>query len=488
MAAGGSRLLRGDSLSHNYSIPRLLVAAPQGRSGKTTITVGLIAALTARGLRVQPFKKGPDFIDPSWLTKVAGRACRNLDSYLMEQQPIRETFIRHALNSDIAIIEGAMGLFDGVDLKGSGSAAEISKIVQAPVLLVVNCTRMTRSVAAMVNGFANFDPNVKLGGVILNQVARSRHEKIMRAAIAEYCDVPVLGAMPKGTEFTIPDRHLGLIPAGENQALMESVRQIGEASAKYLDIDGILEMVRQWPDLEAQGDIAPAVEIHWQRNSLPRDKDRPLIGILRDRSFSFYYPENLEALVEAGADLIEISALTDPALPDIDGLYIGGGFPEIMAKELEENRSFREDLHSQIEQGLPVYAECGGLMYLGRRIHWQDESFAMVGALPLEVEMLKKPQGHGYMHLEALPGTLYYPEGKVVRGHEFHNSRVIDLETSQCDFAFRVLRGHGINGEYDGLRYKNVLALYNHIHSVAEPDWAHHFVRLADSWRRNNKR
>lgn len=470
-------------MSRTYKIPRLLVAAPQGRSGKTTITVGLIAALTARGLKVQPFKKGPDFIDPSWLTKVAGQTCRNLDSYLMEHQPIKETFIRHALKSDIAIIEGAMGLFDGVDLKGSGSAAEISKIVQTPVLLVVNCTRMTRSVAAMVNGFANFDPDVKLGGVILNQVARSRHEKIMRAAIAEYCDVPVLGAMPKGTQFTIPDRHLGLIPAGENQALMESVRQIGEAAAKYLDIDGILQMARQWPDLEGQENISPALEIQWQKSRLQGEHKRPLIGVLRDQSFSFYYPENLEALVEAGADLIEISALADRKLPDVDGLYIGGGFPEVLANELEGNRTFREDLRNQIEQGLPVYAECGGLMYLGRRIHWEDKSFAMVGALPLEVEMLKKPQGHGYMHLEALPGTLYYPEGKVIRGHEFHNSRVIDLETKQCNFAFRVLRGHGINGEYDGIRYKNVLALYNHIHSVAEPDWARDFVKLAEAWR-----
>lgn len=466
-----------------YKIPRLLVAAPQGRSGKTTITVGLIAALTARGLKVQPFKKGPDFIDPSWLTKVAGCTCRNLDSYLMEREPIRETFIRHAINADIAIIEGAMGLFDGVDLKGSGSAAEISKIVQAPVLLVVNCTRMTRSVAAMVNGFANFDPEVKLGGVILNQVARSRHEKVMRAAIAEYCDVPVLGAMPKGAQFTIPDRHLGLIPAGENQALMESVQKIGEAAAQYLDIEGILRMAREWPDLIGAKEITPAVKIHWQRG-IPQARTKPLIGVIRDRSFSFYYPENLEALVEAGADLIEISATEDTELPDLDGLYIGGGFPEVLAKELQANQAFRENLRTHIEQGLPVYAECGGLMYLGRRIHWEGQSFDMVGALPLEVEMLKKPQGHGYMHLEVLPGTPYFPEGHVVRGHEFHNSRVIDLDTGRCNFAFRVLRGHGINGEYDGVRYKNVLALYNHIHAVAEPHWAKHFVELARSWRK----
>lgn len=470
-------------MANTYNIPRLLVAAPRGWSGKTTVTVGLIAALTARGLKVQPFKKGPDFIDPSWLTKVAGRTCRNLDSYLMDRTAIRRSFIRHAKTADIAVVEGAMGLFDGVDLAGSGSAAEIAKIVRAPVLLVIDCTRMTRSVAALVNGFANFDSGVKIGGVILNKVARSRHEKMLRASIAEYCHVPVLGAMPKGTQFTIPDRHLGLIPAHENESLMEAVRQIGEAAAKYLDIDGIINLAADWPGIEEDTVVTDPVEIKWLApHELPAAKG-PVVGVIRDRSFSFYYPENLEALVEAGAQLVEISAISDQHLPPIDGLYIGGGFPEVLAPELEANVSFRQHLREQIEKGLPVYAECGGLMYLGRRIHWEDKSYAMVGALPLEVEMLKKPQGHGYMHLEVLPGTPYFPPGKIVKGHEFHNSRVIDL-APDCDFAFRVLRGHGINGEFDGIRHKNVLALYNHIHAVAEPEWAHRFVNLAKNWRR----
>ncbi|GAB6179280.1 hydrogenobyrinic acid a,c-diamide synthase (glutamine-hydrolyzing) [Desulfotomaculum defluvii] len=471
-------------MSYTYKIPRLLVGAPQGRSGKTTITVGLIAALTARGLKVQPFKKGPDFIDPSWLTKVAGSTCRNLDSYLMERNAIRKNFIRHAQGADISIIEGAMGLFDGVDLEGSGSAAEIAKIVQAPVLLVINCTRMTRSVAAMVNGFVNFDPAVKIGGVVLNQVARSRHEKMLRSAVEKYCSVPVLGVMPKGTQFSIPDRHLGLIPAGENDALMEAVQKIGIAASQYLDIDGIINMAKEWPELEEEQPIGKPIQIKWLKQEEILNKvDRPVIGVIRDRSFSFYYPENLEALVEAGAELVEISAISQQKLPPIDGLYIGGGFPEVLARELEANESFRGHLKHLIEQGLPVYAECGGLMYLGRRIHWEGKSFEMVGALPLEVEMIKKPQGHGYMHLEVLPGTPYYTTGKVVKGHEFHNSKVIDLETTGCDFAFKVLRGHGINGQYDGVRYKNVLALYNHIHAVAETDWAHYFVKLAKGWR-----
>ncbi|MEG6522812.1 cobyrinate a,c-diamide synthase [Desulfotomaculum sp. 1211_IL3151] len=472
-------------MSHIYKIPRLLVGAPQGRSGKTTITVGLIAALTARGLKVQPFKKGPDFIDPSWLTKVAGSTCRNLDSYLMERNAIRRNFIKHAQGSDLAIIEGAMGLFDGVDVEGSGSAGELAKIVQAPVLLVINCTRMTRSVAAMVNGFAHFDPDVKVGGVILNQVARSRHEKMLKSSIEKYCSVPVLGVMPKGEQFSIPDRHLGLIPAGENDALMEAVQKIGTAAAQYLDIDGIIKMTRHWPELEEEQPISKPVEIKWLNRLEPSPGgDKPIIGVIRDRSFSFYYPENLEALVEAGAKLLEISAISDQMLPAIDALYIGGGFPEILAQELQANHSFRKHLKQMIEQGLPVYAECGGLMYLGRHIHWEGKSFEMVGALPLEVEMIKKPQGHGYMHLEVLPGTPYYPTGKIVKGHEFHNSRVIDVDTTNCNFAFKVLRGHGINGEYDGIRYKNVLALYNHIHAVAETDWAQYFVKLAKDWKR----
>ncbi|MEG6512131.1 cobyrinate a,c-diamide synthase [Desulforamulus ruminis] len=474
-------------MSAVYPIPRVLVAAPQGRSGKTTITVGLIAALTAGGLKVQPFKKGPDFIDPSWLTRVAGHTCRNLDSYLMERQAIRSAFIRHARNSDMAIIEGAMGLFDGVDIAGSGSAAEIAKIVQAPVLLVINCTRMTRSVAAMVNGFANFDPEVKIGGVILNMVARSRHEQTLRASIKEYCDVPVLGAMPKGKQFVIPDRHLGLVPAGEDERLSAAIREIGEAAANYLDIEGILKVARDWPDLVEESPVTEAAEIRWlSKEQVPSQKG-PVIGVIKDRSFSFYYPENLEALVEAGASLVAVSAIADQQLPEVDGLYIGGGFPEVLARELEANQSFRSHLRRRIEEGLPVYAECGGLMYLGRRIHWSDQSYEMVGVLPLEVEMLKKPQGHGYMHLEVLPGTPYYSGKKLVRGHEFHHSRVVNLD-EDCNFAFRVRRGHGINGEYDGLHYKNVVALYNHIHALVEKDWAKEFVHMALRWKQDHKK
>ncbi len=465
----------------SYHIPRMLVAAPQGRSGKTTITVGLIAALKSKGLKVQPFKKGPDFIDPSWLTKTSGCTCRNLDSYLMDKQSIRHSFIRHGKNADIAIVEGAMGLFDGVDVAGSGSAAEIAKIIQAPVLLVINCTRMTRSVAAMVNGFADFDPEVKIGGVVLNMVARSRHEQMLRAAIEEYCDVPVLGAMPKGAQFTIPDRHLGLIPAGENDTLLAAIQEIGQAAAKYLDIDGILKVARDWPALTEESGVAEAIQVKWLKRDRPEVPKGPVIGVLRDRSFSFYYPENLEALVEAGACLIEVSAITDRRLPEIDGLYIGGGFPEVLAPELEANHTFRQHLRDLIEEGLPVYAECVGVMYLGRRIHWSGTSYEMAGALPLEVEMLKKPQGHGYMHLEVLPGTPYFPEGKLIRGHEFHNSKVINLGEG-CNFAFRVHRGHGINGEYDGLHYKNVVAVYNHIHAVAERDWAGQFIEMARRW------
>lgn len=470
----------------NYNIPRLLVAAPQGRSGKTTITVGLIAALRDMELRVQPFKKGPDFIDPSWLTRVAGRTCRNLDSYLMNYSSIRHNFIRHAREADIAVVEGAMGLFDGVDLAGSGSAAEIAKIIECPVLLVIDCTRMTRSVAAMVNGFVNFDPKVKVAGVILNKIARSRHEQTLRAAVKEYCDVPVLGAMPRGTRYSIPDRHLGLIPAGEKDELLEAVAQIGEAAAKYLDMESIIKLAREWPAIQESADIATGPQVKWLKpGDISPNTKKPVLGVIRDRSFSFYYPENLEALVEAGASLVDISAITDNRVPEIDGLYIGGGFPEVLAPELEKNQSFREHLKFLIDQGMPVYAECGGLMYLGKKIHWDGKSYDMVGALPLEVEMVNKPQGHGYMHLETLEGTPYYSGGKVVRGHEFHNSRVINLDLGEnCSFAFKVLRGHGINGEYDGIRYKNTVALYNHIHAISEIDWARNFIDLALHWRK----
>lgn len=472
-------------MSERINIPRLVIAAPQGRSGKTTISVGLMAALTAKGLAVQAFKKGPDYIDPSWLTMVTGRQCRNLDSFMMGREALRQSFVRHARGADIGIVEGAHGIFDGVDLEGSGSTGEVSKTIQAPVILVVDTTRMTRSVAAMVMGFQHFDREVNIAGVILNKVARPRHESMLRSAVEHYCGIPVLGAMPKGNDFKIPDRHLGLIPAAENEALHKAVVAVGEAAARHLDLDRLLEVAKSSPSLSSAGLEKPAGACPGDRGAVTTcGVDKPVIGVFCDRSFTFYYPENLEALVEAGAEVVTVDSIHHRILPDVDALYIGGGFPEVFAAEIEDNQSLRRAVREGIEEGLPVYAECGGLMYLGRTLTWRDRSYRMCGALPFDVVMSEKPQGHGYVVLEVTGENPLFNVGEVIRGHEFHHSRLVNLDRGKVGTAYKVNRGYGIDGEMDGLIYKNVLAGYTHLHAVSKPQWAKNLVAQAVEYKR----
>jgi len=467
------------------NVPRLVVGAPQGRSGKTTFTIALLSGLVKKNLTVQSFKKGPDFIDPGWHARVTGRPCRNLDRFIMSEDTIKQSLARGSLGADIAVVEGAMGLFDGVDLEGSGSTAEIARIIGAPVVLVVNTARMTRSVAAIVKGCMEFDPRVKVAGVVLNKVARPRHEQMLRSVIEHYCGIPVLGAIPKGKQFTIPDRHLGLIPAVENDELAAAIDVAGVEAGEYLDLDGLMELAGGAETLTVNIDDRDGNRIlHWNLNSLPAAGDSSVkIGICMDRAFSFYYPENLEALSEAGAKLVPIDTINDRELPQIDGLYIGGGFPEMFPQELENNVRLRNQIAVAIESGLPVYAECGGLMYLGRRITWQGKSHAMVGALPFDVEMQKKPQGHGYIALEVEKDNPYFPVGTTLKGHEFHHSRVVNIDTSRLRAAWRVTRGHGIDGSGDGLVYKNVLASYTHLHALGTAEWAPALVKKAKEYR-----
>ncbi|MBF7081480.1 hydrogenobyrinic acid a,c-diamide synthase (glutamine-hydrolyzing) [Desulfallas sp. Bu1-1] len=466
------------------NIPRLVIAAPHGRSGKTTATIGLLSALKSGGYRVQPYKKGPDFIDPSWMTRITGRPCRNLDSFLMDREAIRASFVRSALDADIAVVEGAMGLFDGVDLEGSGSTAEIAKTIGAPVLLVVDTTRMTRSVAAMVSGYMHFDPGVHVAGVILNKVARPRHEQMLRAAIERYCGIPVLGVIPKGKKFNIPDRHLGLIPAAEDDALAAAVDDAGSAAGDYLDLPGIVEIAKQAGPIQAGHPLldVPVMQLpglDGLRPAVPRIR----VAVFLDRAFTFYYPENLEALAAAGAELVPVNALQDNRLPDVDAAYIGGGFPEMFAAGLAANEGLSRDLRNRIEVGLPVYAECGGLMYLGRKLIWNGREYAMSGALPFDVTMTDQPQGHGYITLEVEGETPYFKAGASVRGHEFHHSRVVNLENDKVRFAFRVTRGYGIDGTHDGVIYKNVLACYTHLHALSSPGWAEKLVAAGENYR-----
>ncbi|ATW27368.1 cobyrinate a,c-diamide synthase [Candidatus Formimonas warabiya] len=471
-------------MQKQLKIPRVVITAPQGQSGKTTVSIGLIGALVHAGYRVQPFKKGPDFIDPSWLSRVSGRSCRNLDCFLMDDDAIRTSVFQTSFDSDIAVIEGAMGMFDGVDLMGSGSTAQVAKILKAPALLVVDCHRMTRSVAALVKGFKDFDPEVKLAGVILNNVARLRHQEMLSGAIERYCDLPVLGVIPKNVLHSIPNRHLGLIPAEEDLALQKAIAAIAQTAQDALDLGKIFDLACEAPVLSI---LDGETRIHpGGHGEVP-----VTIGVIRDRAFSFYYPENLTSLEQAGARLVDINALENRCLPEIDALFIGGGFPEVFLDRLAENKTLRHLIAQKIEAGLPVYAECGGLMYLGRSIIKEEQRFPMVGVLPFDVVIKNKPQGHGYTVMDVAGANPFFALNSSVKGHEFHHSCLVDLDTGSIDFAFKVRRGHGIDGERDGIIYKNVLASYNHIHALGTKNWAERFVAAAalyrDRWTENKK-
>jgi len=464
-----------DYSSAPANFPRLVIAAPQGKSGKTTLSLGLCAALAERGLRIQAFKKGPDFIDPSWLSAASRQPCRTLDAFFLpDQQQIRQTFAKGASCADLSLIEGNHGLYDSLEIDGQGSTAALARALLAPVILVINAARMSRSAAAMVHGYQTFEPDTSIAGVILNQVAQSRHEAKLRQAIERYCRIPVLGALPRDERLNIPDRHLGLVPHAEAETLHPAIEACQIAAEKYLDLSAILEIARAARPLEPS--LSPET---------PASTIKPLsaqIGVIRDRAFSFYYPDNLEALQAVGAELVFINALQDPSLPHIDALYIGGGFPEVFLDELCANHSLRRDIRQAVEDGLPVYAECGGLMYLSRRIHWGGRDAEMVGALPIEIEMNPRPQGHGYVEARCVTQNPFFAIGSALRGHEFHHSRVIN-QTQPLPTAFKLQRGCGIGAGTDGLLYKNVLAGYTHLYAGGSPDWAAGLVRQASSIR-----
>ncbi len=466
---------------------RVVIAAPQGRSGKTTISLGICSALAARGLTVQPFKKGPDYIDPSWLSEAAGQPCRNLDPFFLpETHRLRQAFFGPASQADFSLIEGNHGLYDSMSGDGSDSTAAVARALHAPVILVVNAARMSRSAAAMVLGYQSFEPDTPIAAVILNNVAQKRHEDKLRTAIESCCHIPVIGAFPRQDELTIPDRHLGLVPRDEDDSLLPSLAACRQAAERYIDLDHLLAIARQAPAWQEA--IHPEVDHDQPAHSAPRAR----LGIIRDRAFTFYYPENLEALQKAGAELVFIDALHDACLPLVDALYIGGGFPEMFLDELHANRSFRQDLRQAIEDGLPVYAECGGMMYLSAAIQFEERrtrkaeednrgkanKVEMVGALPFEVEVTAQPQGHGYILAECTHPNPFFSAGTILRGHEFHNSRLLNLR-EDWPTAMRLLRGNGLGNKRDALIYRNTLSGYTHLHALGSPEWAPALVNRA---------
>ncbi|NVM21273.1 MAG: cobyrinate a,c-diamide synthase [Desulfobacterales bacterium] len=463
------------------AFPRIIIAALRGGSGKTIVSVGMIASWRKRGMAIAPFKKGPDFIDAGWLALAAGHPCHNLDTFLMPTDRILLSFTNRTLATDLAVIEGNRGLYDGIDLEGSTSTSELAKLLKAPVILIVDCTKTTRTVAAMVLGCLRFDPEVDICGVILNRVAGARHESILRKTIEQYCAVPVLGAIPKIKGEAFPERHMGLVPTPEHDWADESVEKAAGMAGRYLDLDRVFAIAGQAPPLTANKipPNPPLEKVSEGGFFPPPPEPSPRIGVIRDAAFQFYYPENLEALEAAGAEIVTVSALADARLPSMDGLYIGGGFPETHAQALAENKDFREDVRRLSQKGLPIYAECGGLMYLGESLVLDDKVYPMGGVFPVIFGFSKRPQGHGYTIFEVEKPNPYFKPGVSVRGHEFHYSKVLSWRGEAGDLAFRMTRGIGFAGKRDGLCYKNTLATYTHVHALGTPSWAEAMVEAS---------
>jgi cobyrinic acid a,c-diamide synthase len=439
--------------------------------------LGLLAAWRVRGHQPAPFKKGPDYIDAAWLSQAAGRPCRNLDLFLMSPRAALDSFCASAAGFDVAVIEGNRGLFDGVDAQGSYSTAELAKLLQTPVILGVDCTKATRTIAAIVLGCQRLDPQVPLRGVILNRVAGSRHEAVLREAVEDISGLPVLGVIPRVQELAFPERHLGLVPPQEHSQLAEAIEHAGRIAEESLDLEAIWALARRAPALvsEARHERVP---------SAGKQQEVVRIGVFRDAAFQFYYPENLEALERHGAQLIEVSPIIANHLPKVDGLYIGGGFPETLAPALAENRPFLDSLRRAVERGLPVYAECGGTVYLGQKLFFKGAEYSMAGALPAVFGFRNKPQGHGYTVLKTVRHNPFYAVGETLRGHEFHYT-YIQSSTEDLAFAFRVERGYGCDGERDGLCHRNVLACYTHVHALGTDCWAPALVRAAARFSRS---
>ena len=442
-----------------------MVSAAWRSSGKTTVACGIAAALARRELSVQPFKKGPDFIDPQWLSLAAGRTCRNLDLHLQGGLGVEEYWRRHAADADVALVEGNLGLHDGLALDGSDSNATLARRLGVPVVVVLDARGMSRGAAALLTGLAAFDPHVRIAGVVLNRVAGSRHEAKLRAAIEALTPLAVLGALGEDPGLAIVERHLGLVPANEAGDAAARVRALADAIEANVNVGAILAAA------SAASAIPPATA---PARAARAPRGGPRIGIARDRAFGFYYPDDFEALEAAGAVLVPFDTIRDARLPEVDALFLGGGFPETLAAELEANAALRGQIHAAVERGLPVYAECGGLMYLARSITMRGRTHRMVGAIPADAVMGAKPVGKGYV---TLAETTSHPwaGGRTVQAHEFHYSSLVDIDPC-VRYAYRVVRGHGIDGERDGLVHRNVLASYAHQRSVGGNDWAARFV------------
>lgn len=451
---------------------RFLIAAAHKSSGKTVVSTGLAKALIDRGLTVQTFKKGPDYIDPMWLSMASGRPCYNLDFNTMDEEEVRHLIASRSDSADIALVESNKGLYDGVDLKGADSNAAMAKLIETPVVLVVDTTGTTRGIAPLLMGYQAFDPSINIAGVILNKVGGPRHEGKLRAAISEYTDLPVLGAIGRSADLEIGERHLGLTTPGETGGLEDVIDLLGKRIADSVDLDALIKVANT------------AMPLEYIPSPKPEQIAKGLkIGIPRDKAFGFYYPDDFEAMEAAGAELVFFDTLNDTRLPEMDGLFIGGGFPETSMIVLEANTQMRGEIRQAIENGLPTYAECGGLMYLCETLSWQGNTHEMVGVIPGNAVMCERPQGRGHTRLKSLPDCPW-PTAEPFKAHEFHYAKVENL-AKETRFAFEVLRGDGIQDARDGVVIHNLLAGFCHQRNTNANPWVQRFLKHVAKIKKN---
>lgn len=454
------------------SLPRVIIAGTSGDSGKTLVTVGLIAGLRHRGYNIAAFKKGPDFIDPAWLNAASGSPVRNLDTFLAPEMVVYQNFALYALESGLNLIEGNRGLYDGFDACGSHSTAELAKLLKTPVVLVCNITKCTRTVAAVILGMKNMDPGLNIAGVIINQVGGKRHKTIVTESIENTTGIPVIGAIPrvKG-ETLLPSRHLGLVTPEEYSGTDAMVEYLGQLISDNVDLEHLIEIAQNTENLDCSGED--------RGKAVCKDVK---IGYFSDSAFTFYYPENLESLSYEGAELIPVSSLEADELPVLDGLYIGGGFPETHADRLAANRRLMASVKKAADNGLPIYAECGGLIYLCHSLTIGQTTYPMAGVFDVDLEFKEAPQGHGYSLMEVDRDNPFFPLGTELRGHEFHYTTPSRVGSS-LKTALKVRKGSGFCDGRDALVKNNVWAGYLHIHASGVNDWAANLVKLARTYK-----
>jgi len=465
-------------MAADRTLPRVVIAGLGGGSGKTIASMALLLAARESGVPTCAFKKGPDYIDAAWLSWASGNRARNLDSYLMGFDVAAVSFCSHATAEGLNVIEGNRGVFDGMDVAGTHSSAALAKTLHAPVLLVLDVTKVTRTAAVYVLGTQQLDPELNIAGVILNRVNGRRHEQIVRDVLASTCGIPVVGVVPKlEIADLVPERHLGLVTPDEHTAREELHAKLISEVVPRLDLPAILQIARSAPPLHREPSTCSA---------LPSGSGIR-IGYLHDAAFSFYYAENLEALERAGAELIPISSVSASGLPpNLSALYIGGGFPEVHAAAIAANRSLLASIRDAALGGMPIYAECGGLMLLANAVVWQGDRYLMAGVLPFETNVCSTAQGHGYTELCVDRENPFYPVGLIIRGHEFHYSK-IELRGVDLPTACSVVRGTGAWQHRDGITSGNVFAAYTHVHALATPEWAEGVLNAARRFERTRQ-